>query len=129
MTKRVLLVEDDEDNLASLSDLLLEGGFEVVTARSGREAHARLDDGPLGLVLIDYLLPDMTGRDVLRMVRLDGRHHGVPVVVLTAAPEAVVGALEAPVVKKPVTVEDLLAILARHPSDEPLAPHLEPPTP
>jgi DNA-binding response OmpR family regulator len=82
MTKRkILLIEDEESIAEPLGAALEREGFDVVTASTaaeGREAfRARAPD----LVLLDVMLPDGDGRDVLRDIRSSSR---VPVVMLTA---------------------------------------------
>jgi len=78
-----LLVVDDEPFLrdavaASLGFL----GFDVITAETGAEALRLARDRPFDLVVLDVMLPDTDGFDVVRRLRRDGRH--VPVIFLTA---------------------------------------------
>ena len=78
-----LLVVDDEPFLrdavaASLRFL----GFDVITAETGAEALRLARDRPFDLVVLDVMLPDTDGFDVVRRLRRDGRH--VPVIFLTA---------------------------------------------
>src|ERR671916_1334435 len=85
MTKRrILLIEDEESIAEPLGAALGREGFDVVaagTARAGLEAfRTRSPD----LVLLDVMLPDGDGRDVLREIRAASR---VPVVMLTARGE------------------------------------------
>jgi DNA-binding response OmpR family regulator len=109
MRKTVLIVEDDPDNLETLSDLLIEEGYEVVTARSRREARDRLHRYQLCLVLADYLLPDGTGDEVVQLVRTYPEHRDVPVMILTAATASQMDNVDVPVLKKPISLEELLA--------------------
>ena len=108
MRKTVLVVEDDPDNLETLSELLTEEGYDVVTARSGREARERLRRPRLCLVLADYMLPDATGDEVVRLVREHEQHRKVPVVILTAANQPPMHGLTVPILKKPISLEELL---------------------
>ena len=82
--RRILLIEDEESISEPLADALKREGFDVVTAATaaeGREAfRARSPD----LVLLDVMLPDGDGRDVLRDIRSTSR---TPVVMLTARGE------------------------------------------
>jgi len=114
MGRTVMVVEDDPDNLDSLVDLLVDEGYEVLTARSGREACERLGRAEPCLVISDYLLPDMTGGDLLRRMREDRPDRPVPMIILTAVSGPAVAKLDAPVLTKPVTVEDLLNVLCRY---------------
>jgi signal transduction histidine kinase len=64
--KRLLVIEDDIDNLDALSDVLRDAGHEVLTAATGRDGLKILHGGtPLDLVLLDFWLPDMTGHAFL----------------------------------------------------------------
>lgn len=80
---RRILVVDDEENIRFLLDTALRHfGFEVRTAATGREAMAEIGGFAPHLVLLDVMLPDLDGFEVLRRVRLDGGK--VPVLFLTA---------------------------------------------
>ena len=82
-TPRRLLVVDDEPNIRELLSASLRfAGFEVDVASSGREALDAARDCQPDLVVLDVMLPDMDGFEVLR--RLRGAHRLLPVVFLTA---------------------------------------------
>jgi DNA-binding response OmpR family regulator len=80
-TVRVLLVEDDPAVGTAVRALLSDHGFEADLAPTGRAGLARLDDGAYDLVILDIVLPDLSGIEVLRELR---RFHQVPVLMLTA---------------------------------------------
>jgi two-component system OmpR family response regulator len=78
-----LLVVDDEPNIVELLSVSLRfNGFEVATATNGRDALAEADRFRPDLVLLDVMLPDIDGFDVVRRLRGDGAR--VPVLFLTA---------------------------------------------
>jgi CheY-like chemotaxis protein len=110
----VIVVEDDPDNLDSIVDLLVEEGYDVISARTGQEARERLRESDPCVALVDFLLPDMTGGELMSLTRADrpGRPV-VPFVILTAASQPAVGRLDAPVLKKPVGLDELLTVLRR----------------
>jgi len=84
MKKRILII-DDEDDILSLVRLILEGaGFECETARDGNEGLNALKQKNFDLVLLDIMLPSMTGWEVLRQLRGDKKNRNLPVAVLTA---------------------------------------------
>ena len=87
-TKTVLLVEDDADIRDSLQDILEDEGFDVVPAANGKQAidFLTLND-PIGadLVILDLLMPMVSGWEVLERMTADERLSGIPVVVLSAA--------------------------------------------
>ncbi|MES2992733.1 MAG: response regulator [Pseudomonadota bacterium] len=113
-TGRVLVVDDTPLNLKLLADLLSVKGYDVVTATCGVEALARLAEHPPDLVLLDVMMPGMSGYEVCAAIRADPAHHLLPVVLVTAldpATERVKG-LEAGAddfLAKPVAQAELLA--------------------
>src|SRR5687767_13533973 len=80
----ILVVDDDADMRDSLTELLQEEGFIVATASSGLEALKRLSDGmrPV-LILLDVMMPGMTGFEVLARVRMDASLAGIPVTIMS----------------------------------------------
>jgi two-component system response regulator RegX3 len=82
MTKRRILVVEDEDSISEpLSAALEREGFSVVVAKTAAEGVEAFKTRSPELVLLDVMLPDGDGRDVLRTIRASSR---VPVVMLTA---------------------------------------------
>lgn len=80
--RRILVVDDDARNSKLLADLLRAEGYEVATAGSGEEALAQ--PAP-DLMLLDVVMPGMSGYDVCRAVRREPRTATLPVVMVTAA--------------------------------------------
>ncbi|WP_433941539.1 response regulator transcription factor [Paenibacillus lautus] len=76
----ILVVEDDEDILQLVGDLLRQNDYQTVQARTGPEALTAFDDG-VGLVLLDLMLPGLTGEHVLEEIR---KRSQVPIIALTA---------------------------------------------
>ena len=88
--KRVVLVVDDDPDIRELLCELVEDepGCVPVPAKNGREALdalARLESPPC-LILLDMMMPDMNGREVLSALEKDDAHARIPVTVITAAP-------------------------------------------
>ena len=81
---RILVVDDMPDNLFLMNGLF-EDHYEVVQALSGREAlKVVMSDNPPDMVLLDIMMPDMDGYEVLRRIRQHAPTANVPVVFLTA---------------------------------------------
>ena len=78
---RILLVEDEESYRDPLSYLLRKEGFDVSVAATGTEALAEFDRGGADLVLLDLMLPGVSGTEVCRRLR---QRSSVPVIMLTA---------------------------------------------
>jgi len=83
---RVLIVEDDLANRELMAMLLGDEGYDAETACDGEEAWLRLEsEGPrIDTVLLDWLLPGMTGLELLRRMKRDPRLQAIPVVLTTA---------------------------------------------
>jgi class 3 adenylate cyclase len=111
---RILVVDDTPKNVKLLADLLTVRGYAVVTAASGPEALALVDAERPDLVLLDVVMPEMSGYEVCRKIREDPRTGILPVVMVTAldpAQERVKG-LEAGAddfLTKPINQAELLA--------------------
>jgi CheY-like chemotaxis protein len=89
---RVLVVEDNEDNLDMISRRLQRRGFEVVAARNGEEGVQMAHEQQPDLVLMDIDLPIMDGYEATRQIKASPTTQHIPVVALTA--NAMVGDME-----------------------------------
>jgi CheY-like chemotaxis protein len=110
MRPLVMVIEDDPDNLDSIVELLHDEGYDVLSARTGEEAAQRLEGNAPCLIICDYLLPDTTGSTLVKRLGAQAGGRKLPVVFLTAALDPI-DTQGAPVVKKPVALQDLLAVL------------------
>ena len=82
---KVLVAEDEPHTRRILTTLLESAGFQVAVEASGSAALARIrGDEPLDLILLDLVLPEVNGLELLRETRKQSHRQGVPVVVLTA---------------------------------------------
>lgn len=81
--KSVLVVEDDPTLSTLLEHALSDRGISVITALDGKAALDRIDEAAPMLLLLDMLLPDRNGLDVLAYLRGDSRTAAVPVIVMT----------------------------------------------
>src|SRR5215208_1567776 len=84
---RVLVVDDHEDIRRTFARLVRACGHEAATAADGEEAIASATEQPPGLVILDLMMPGITGFDVLRSLRSDPRTRDVPIVVFSALNE------------------------------------------
>ena len=80
--RRMLIVDDEQDICACLQDFFTLHGFFVVSAFSGEEALARMEEEPVDVVLLDILLPGLCGIEVLR--RMKERCPSACVIMVTA---------------------------------------------
>ena len=84
MSARILVVDDVAMNVKLLADLLSVKGYETVTASSGAEALAKLAADRPDMVLLDVMMPGMSGYEACAAIRADPAHAMLPVVLVTA---------------------------------------------
>ncbi len=87
MSKQVLIVEDERPIRDMVSFSLRRAGFEVREAEDSRSARASLADRRPDLILIDWMLPDMSGLELTRAIKRDRETRGLPIIMLTARAE------------------------------------------
>jgi DNA-binding response OmpR family regulator len=87
MGEKILIVDDNMDIRATTRRVLERHGFVVREAGSGRSALDRLEIDPPALVLLDLMMPEMSGLQVLERMRRNPATAHVPVILLTAVDE------------------------------------------
>ena len=88
MDPAILVVDDNDDNRFTLSMRLEACGYEnIVTAENGREALEKMRAGPIDLVLLDIMMPEMNGYEVLEHLKADTELRDLPVIVISALDE------------------------------------------
>lgn len=83
MTKKILVIDDEPDILTTIARRLIANQYQVMTAASGEEGLALARKDPPDLVLLDYIMPDMSGDEVLQIFQKDAALRSVPVVMFT----------------------------------------------
>jgi DNA-binding response OmpR family regulator len=81
---KILIVDDEPDNILHLSDMLSNQGYSTVTASSGAEALRQVEQEHPDLVLLDVRLPDISGYQVCWRIREQPTTKLLPVVMLTS---------------------------------------------
>jgi two-component system cell cycle response regulator DivK len=84
MTKRILVVEDQEDLRAILRDLLTGSGYEVTEAVDGFEAVAKAQSRRPDLILMDIQLPIVDGYEATRRIKLHPALKGTPIIAVSS---------------------------------------------
>lgn len=82
--KRIMVVEDNRLAAAFLGDILEQAGYVVLKAESGLEALRLVQQGQIDLVLLDIVMPDMDGYEVVRQLRNDTRTNNTPIILLSS---------------------------------------------
>lgn len=83
-TKRILVVDDEPKIVDVVKSYLERSGYTVIEAYNGREAYERFEEENPSLIILDWMLPDITGEEVCRNLR---QKSDVPVIMLTARVE------------------------------------------
>jgi two-component system cell cycle response regulator DivK len=84
MTKRILVVEDQEDNRQIVRDLLTANDYEMTEAENGEEALAAVAKERPDLILMDIQLPIMDGYEATRRIKADPTLKNVPIIAVTS---------------------------------------------
>ena len=122
MKKKILMIDDEEDILTTLSIRLESNGYAVVTARDGLEGLEVCDREKPDLILLDVMMPNMGGFQMLQKLREKTKQHGAvrlkpPVIMLTAKGEGVKDLFQmegiTDYIVKPFESKDLLERIGR----------------
>jgi DNA-binding response OmpR family regulator len=111
--KRILVVDDIEDNLFLLQTILTEEGFEVDVAKNGKLALAKIEATPPDIVLMDAMMPGMNGYETTRRIRQNKNLPFMPILLITAYLDAnaaqglELGAND--FIRKPIEYDELMA--------------------
>ena len=82
---KLLVVDDNRNNTELLRKRLLKQGHDVVTANNGREAIVSLiDHDDIDVILLDIVMPEMNGYEVLKFIKNDKRFHELPVIMISS---------------------------------------------
>ena len=84
MTKRILIIEDQEDNRAILRDLLTGAGFELIEAVDGEEGVKLAQSEQPDLILMDIQLPVIDGYEATRQIRAIDDLKSIPIIAVTS---------------------------------------------
>jgi len=87
MTKRVLIVDDDENTRRFLSVALEANGYDAVTAEDGDDGFQKVQEMKPDLILLDVMMPKKTGFVLFKQLRRKDEFKDIPVIMLTAVAE------------------------------------------
>lgn len=119
MTKRILIVEDHEDNRRILRDLLTSAGFELIEAVTGTEGVALANAQRPDLILMDIQLPGIDGYEATRRIKANSALRSIPIIAVTSFAlsgddERAYKAGCSAYVTKPFSPRQLLATIRQH---------------
>lgn len=108
---KILFVDDDPGMRETVRDILAEKGYEIVVAQDGNETIKLAKDSKPDLIVLDYLLPDINGSEVCKILKKNPETEHIPVIIVTAYPDQKEESLRAGAidfVTKPIDNTDLL---------------------
>lgn len=85
MPKRIMVVDDEESLLVLLKDILMREGYDVIPAKDGPECIEKLKTVKPDLILLDLMMPTMTGRDVCKKIRSNPKTKDLKIIFVTVA--------------------------------------------
>lgn len=80
---KILLIDDDQAIITVFETALKKNGFEVVTAQDGKTGLEKAKSENPNLILLDQILPDMKGNDILKTLKQDSQTQTIPVAILS----------------------------------------------
>jgi len=89
MSERILIVDDEPDIVELVEYNLQQNGYTVVTARDGASAFAEVRRQQPDLILLDLMLPDVSGTEICRRLKKDASTEGIPIMMITARSEEI----------------------------------------
>jgi two-component system, cell cycle response regulator DivK len=84
MSKRILMIEDTEDNRQIVRDLIASAGYELIEAQDGARGVAMASEHKPDLILMDIQLPVMDGYEATRRIKSDAELRHIPVIAVTS---------------------------------------------
>ena len=84
MSKRILVIEDQEDNRRIVRDLLASAGYEMIEAATGEEGVSQAEATTPDLILMDIDLPGMNGYEATRRVKSNPALRRIPIIAVTS---------------------------------------------
>ena len=83
MSKKVMIIDDDENAVKFLSVVLSENGYEPLSAADGREGLEKLQQSKVDLIILDVMMPKRTGFVLFKQLKKDEQLRDIPVLMLT----------------------------------------------
>ena len=117
-TKKILIVDDNDDVVTTYRVVLERMGYGVDIARDGNECLEKIEQNKPDIVLLDVLLPGLSGNEVCRLIKETARTSDIPVVAITASVAADTREKMAQVgadafLLKPIEVSDLNRVVKK----------------
>lgn len=114
--KRILIVDDDREFRSNLSEVLKDAGYDADEAQSARQAIEKMGDNEFDVVLLDFMMPKMSGMDALLELRKIQPRTKVIMITAFATVENAVDAIKkgaSDYISKPFKIDELLTTIRR----------------
>lgn len=116
MKRKILIVDDDKDIVLAIETILSMEGYTVVHAYNGRDSFITADTEKPDLILLDFMLPDMTGKDIVEVLRKKDGFASTPIVLISAAHGLKEIANQIPIqglIEKPFEIDHLMTTVEK----------------
>lgn len=114
INSRILVVDDSSTNIVLLEAILNGQGYQIETAQSVKEANTIIKKEPVNLILLDLLMPRVSGYDFLKEIKSNDSTKDIPVIIVSAVADPEnkkksleMGALD--FVNKPIDIQDFIS--------------------
>jgi len=113
MARKIMVVDDEPDILFTVGQMLEMSGYEVIKVSDGKECLKKLEETSPDLVLLDIMMPEISGWDVAAKIKEDPKWAEIPIVFLTAKGDTMSigmgGLASEDYIVKPFDIKDLKA--------------------
>lgn len=118
MSKKILIVEDNDLNLKLFRDLLAANGHQTLETKDGLEAISLARNVRPDLILMDIQLPEISGLDVTRKIKSDEEIKHIPIIAVTAFAmkddeEKILSAGCEAYISKPISIDSFMGVVTR----------------
>lgn len=116
MKTKILVVDDDKDIVLAIETILRMEGYDVIHAYTGEESLSLIKTEQPTLMLLDFMLPDMTGKEVIEIIRKDNTIDNFPIILISAAHSVKEMSQHIPIqglIEKPFELDQLLSTVAK----------------
>jgi CheY-like chemotaxis protein len=127
LNQTILVVEDEPDTAEMLSEMVRLCGYKVINSYAGQSALSLIANSQIDAIVLDMILPGVSGLDILKFVKRDPRLRHIPVIIVTANSlysdrQICLEAGANDYLTKPVGFEEFSEVIGRslHPASKPL---------
>lgn len=116
MTNKILVVDDDKNIVLAIETILNLENYDTISAFTGEESIKKAKSEQPMLILLDFMLPDMTGKQVVERIRRDDALKDIPIILISATHDLIEICKEIQIqgiIEKPFDLETLTSTVAK----------------